>query len=189
MSYVWGADLEDNRNFVFYVSDSQDLAKENFKPRYVEGDELGEEWDEPIKRYWRERDHVQEMKRVNEELVKVGWAPLEWLEKQESEGRGRLDTEDENAEFEEEERVGILKKSPGDRRRKSSGGSRNVRFSDEGRELDTEDEDAEFEEDAEYEEEPVGILKKPPGEPGAGAGAASRRDSGGSKNVRFVEGC
>jgi hypothetical protein len=183
---------------VFYVSDSQDLAKENFKPRYVEGDELGEEWDEPIRRYWRERDHVQEMKRVNEELVKMGWAPLEWLEKQESEGRGGLDTEDENAEFEEEERVGILKKSPGERRRKSSGGrrrdsggSRNVRFSDEGRELDTEDEDAEFEEDAEYEEEPVGILKKSPGEPGAGAGAgaASRRDSGGSKNVRFVEGC
>jgi hypothetical protein len=131
--------LEDNRQFVFYVSDSQDLAKENFKPRYVEGEELGTEWDGAIARYWRERDHVEEMKRVNANLVEMGWGALEWLEKQEGEGRG-LDTEDE-------------------------------------------DEDAEFE----VVEQPLGILKKSPGEPGAGAGR--RRDSDGSKSVRFAEGC
>jgi hypothetical protein len=174
--------LEDSRQFVFYVSDSQDLAKENFKPRYVEGDELGKEWDEAIARYWRERDHVEEMKRVNANLVEMGWGALEWLEKQEGEGRG-MDTEDEDAEFEVvEQPVGILKKSPGGRRRRSSGGrrrasggSRNVRF-----------EDAVLEEDAEY-EEMMGIWKNSPGEHGAGAGR--RRDSGGSKSVRFAEGC
>jgi hypothetical protein len=166
---------------VFYVSDSQDLAREGFKPRYVEGEELGEEWDEAIARYWRERDHVEEMKRVNKVLVGMGWGSLEWLEKQEGEERGGLDTEDEDAEFEVEERpVGILKKSPGGRspggrRRRDSGGSRNVSF-----------EDAVLEEDAEY-EEMMGILKNSPGEPGAGAGR--RRDSGGSKSVRFAEGC
>jgi hypothetical protein len=73
---------------VFHVSDSQDLAKENFKPRYVEGEMLGSEWDEAIARYWRERDHVREMKRVNEFCVGLGFGALEWLERQEGEVRG-----------------------------------------------------------------------------------------------------
>jgi hypothetical protein len=182
---------------VFHVSDSQDLAKENFKPRYVEGEMLGSEWDEAIARYWRERDHVREMKRVNEFCVGLGFGALEWLERQEGEVRGvdtedEEDTEGEEDEEDDDEMVGTLKKSPRGRRRSSSGGSRRnsggTRRDSGGRRRDSGGSKNVRFEGAESEEEPVSILEKSPGEPG-GSPWKQRRDSGGSRNVRFFEGC
>lgn len=85
---VWGCELEENRTFSFWVSDHRDIgAKEPWKPRFVNGEDLGAEWDVALARFWRERERVEEMKRVAEMLVSRGFGKLAWLEKQDASSR------------------------------------------------------------------------------------------------------
>lgn len=130
--HVWGCELEENRSFGFWVLDYRDLgAEEPFKPRFVDGEKLGPEWDGALARFWRERERVEAMKRVSGEMERSGLGALGWLEKQDA-SRRELDgdgdgKEDEGEDWyylgespEEEEDAGA--KSGGKRR--DSGGSK-----------------------------------------------------------------
>lgn len=100
---MWGCELEENRTFAFWVSDHRDIGgSEPFKPRFVAGDDLGAEWDGALARFWRERERVEEMKRVSEEMEKSGFGALTWLEKQDASGR-ELDGDGEEDEDENED--------------------------------------------------------------------------------------
>jgi hypothetical protein len=80
--------LEENRTFAFWVSDHRDIGgKEPFKPRFVAGEDLGAEWDGALARFWRERQRVEEMKRVSGEMERSGFGALRWLEKQDASGQ------------------------------------------------------------------------------------------------------
>jgi hypothetical protein len=126
VNYVWGADLEDNRHFVFYVSDSRDLACEEFKPRYVAGDDLGPEWDNALVRYWRGRDHVREMRRVSRRLTESGVEPLLWLEEQNDSSRGLYSDDDEEGEHDSNDVPAEQADVAGERR--DSGGGKTAGF-------------------------------------------------------------
>lgn len=131
--HVWGCELEENRTFAFWVSDQRDLGskEEPFKPRFVAGEDLGVEWDGALARFWRERERVEEMKRVSEEMERSGFGALKWLEKQDASGReldehGKEDeSEDEGwcylGESSEEEEAEACKPS---KKRIDSGGSK-----------------------------------------------------------------
>lgn len=91
--------MEENRTFSFWVSDHRDIgAKEPWKPRFVNGEDLGVEWDAALARFWRERERVEEMKRVAEMLVSRGFGKLAWLEMQDASGQawGEDGKEDED---------------------------------------------------------------------------------------------
>lgn len=80
--------MEENRTFSFWVSDHRDIgAEEPWKPRFVNGEDLGMEWEAALTRFWRERKRVEEMKRVAEMLMSRGFGKLAWLEKQDASGR------------------------------------------------------------------------------------------------------
>jgi hypothetical protein len=86
--HVWGCELEENRTFRFWVSDHRDLgSKEPFKLRFVAGEELEAEWNGALARFWRERERVEEMKRVARELKSFGFGSLTWLKEQDASGR------------------------------------------------------------------------------------------------------
>ena len=103
---MWGCELEENRSFGFWVSDWRDLgSKEPFKPRFVAGEELGAEWDEALARFWRERERVEEMKRVSGEMERSGFGALKWLEKQDASGK-ELDGDGDGKEDEDEDEDG-----------------------------------------------------------------------------------
>lgn len=128
--YVWGSELEDNRTFSFFVSDSSDLAQKDFKPRFVSGEELGEEWDEALARFWRERDLVEEMKRVEKRMAEMGIAPLPWLEEQKNTTPGLYPDVDQGEEDEEdvddyEDDVSLNGRARGFRKRRKDSGSSN----------------------------------------------------------------
>lgn len=134
--HVWGCELEENRTFRFWVSDHRDVGSEEpFEPRLVEGEDLGEEWGKALARFWRERERVEEMKRVAGELEKCGFGAFTWLKEQDASSRG-LDEEDEededaDAEMDEDQDWYYLGESsgekgdvaePGEKRRDSGGG-------------------------------------------------------------------
>jgi hypothetical protein len=125
--------LEENRTFAFWVSDHRDIGgKEPFKPRFVAGEDLGAEWDGALARFWRERQRVEEMKRVSGEMERSGFGALRWLEKQDAsgqelDGNGKED-EDEDGDWyylgessEEEEDEAAAKSG---KKRRDSGGSK-----------------------------------------------------------------
>jgi hypothetical protein len=129
--------LEENRTFGFWVSDCFDIgAKEPFEPRFVDGEALGEEWDGALARFWRERERIEEMKRVSAEMERGGGGALGWLERQDASGReldeGGKEDDDEEEEDEdwyylgespeeEEEKEGAAKSGG---KRRDSGGSK-----------------------------------------------------------------
>lgn len=82
------------------------MGREKFKPRYVDGELLGAEWDEALGRYWRERDHVEEMRRVETVLQGMGRRPLAWLEEQEGSGRALYSDEEDGVDDEDEDADG-----------------------------------------------------------------------------------
>jgi hypothetical protein len=102
--HVWGCQLEENRTFRFWITDHRDLGSEEpFTPRSVAGEDLGAEWDETLARFWRERERVEEMKRVAGELEKCGFGALTWLQEQDASGReSDEEGEEEDADAEEE---------------------------------------------------------------------------------------
>lgn len=126
--HVWGCELEENRTFAFWVSDSRDLgAREPFEARFVGGEELGVEWDGALARFWRERERVEELRRVAGK-VKGRFGRLAWLETQNAEsdgkeGGGGEESDDSDwyylGESSEEEYVDEL-----DRERRDSGGGK-----------------------------------------------------------------
>lgn len=60
------------------------------------------EWDAALARFWRERERVEEMKRVAAMLVSRGFGKLAWLEKQDASGQA-WDKDGEENEDEEED--------------------------------------------------------------------------------------
>ncbi|KAM0706552.1 hypothetical protein Q7P35_005879 [Cladosporium inversicolor] len=131
--HVWGCELEENRSFGFWVSDYRDLgAEEPFRPRYVDGEKLGAEWDGALARFWRERERVEAMKRVSGEMERSGLGALGWLERQDASGR-ELDGDGKGDEDEDEDRDWYcLGESPEEgedaakagKKRRDSGGSK-----------------------------------------------------------------
>lgn len=68
----------------------------------MNGEDLGVEWDAALARFWRERERVEEMKRVAAMLVSRGFGKLAWLEKQDASGQA-WDKDGEENEDEEED--------------------------------------------------------------------------------------
>jgi hypothetical protein len=116
--------LEENRSFSFWVSDHRDIgSKEPFKPRFVKGEDLGAEWDAALARFWRERERVEEMKRVSAMMVRSGFGALEWLEKQDASSR-ELDGDDKEDEDEDEDWYYLGESSEEEEDGAQSGGKR-----------------------------------------------------------------
>lgn len=103
--HVWGCELDENRSFGFWVSDHRDLgAEEPFRPRFVDGEKLGVEWDGALARFWRERERLEAMKRVSGEMERSGLGALGWLEVQDASGReldGNGDDKEDEGEGED----------------------------------------------------------------------------------------
>jgi hypothetical protein len=75
---VWGCELRNQRDFSFWVSDERDLGVQGWKPRLVKGEKLvGSEWEGLLRRFWRERERVEAVRRAVE---RFGLGPMEYLE-------------------------------------------------------------------------------------------------------------
>ena len=106
------------------MSDHRDIgSKEPFKPRSVNGEDLGAEWDAALARFWRERERVEEMKRVSAMMVRSGFGALEWLEKQDASSR-ELDGDDKEDEDEDEDWYYLGESSEEEEDAAQSGGKR-----------------------------------------------------------------
>ena len=121
--------MEENRSFGFWVSDWRDLERDRdeevefaiegrkglgrdkregekvvWKARFVDGEDLGPEWDGALERFWRERERVGEMRKVAALMEECGWGKLGWLVEQDGDADGEADADaDADAEGGEEE--------------------------------------------------------------------------------------
>lgn len=92
--------MEDNRFFVFRVSDSHDHVSqdEKYEPAVVNGSDLDSEWDDALRVFWKEREVVREMRRSAKRVEETGkFGPLHWLKWQD------VSWKDEHQEGDDEE--------------------------------------------------------------------------------------
>lgn len=116
------------------MSDCFDIGKkEPFEPRFVDGEKLGKEWDGALARFWRERERIEEMKRVSAEMERGGVGALGWLERQDASGRELVGDVKEDDDEEDDKDWYYLGESPEEEdaaaaksggKRRDSGGSK-----------------------------------------------------------------
>lgn len=143
-------EVEDDRSFAFRVSDSRDPVGpiEEFEPAIVNGRNLDVSWDEALRRFWRERECVREMRRVEKEVVIPNgrFGKLSWLKWQDCSWKDlyQEDEDDDDECYDEEEfwksRIGKVdgagRAGTADESRRDSGGGQDKEIKSRGEQED-----------------------------------------------------